>query len=79
MVLSDFLSRQIKDNSILMKLYLFSFNMYKVLHENYYNMENYLVQTRSQAKSSGIKLLEVHGMRKNLDPNINPENNMPIP
>ena len=36
--------------------------MHKVLHENYYNMENYLVQTRPQAKSSGIKLLEVHGM-----------------
>ena len=44
--------------------------MYQVLNENYYNTENYLVQTRSQATSSGIKLLEVHGMRKNLDPNI---------
>ena len=31
------------------------------------------MQTRSQARSSGIKLLEVHGMRKNLDSNINPE------
>ena len=28
---------------------------------------------RSQAKSSGIKLLEVHGMRKNLDSNLKPE------
>ena len=28
------------------------------------------MQTRSQAKSSGIKLPEVHGMRKNLDQNI---------
>ena len=36
-------------------------------------MENYLVQTGSQARSSGIKLLEVHGMGKNLDPNIKPE------
>ena len=36
-------------------------------------MENYLVQTRSQAKSSGLKLLEVHDMGKNLDPNIKPE------
>ena len=32
------------------------------------------MQTRSQAKSSGIKLPEVHGMRKNLDPNIKLEN-----
>ena len=29
-----------------------------------------MVQTRSQARYSGIKLSEAHGMRKNLDPNI---------
>ena len=28
---------------------------------------------RSHARSSGIKLLEVHGVGKNLDPNIQPE------
>ena len=28
---------------------------------------------RSQARSSGVKLPEVHGVRKNLDPNIKPE------
>ena len=50
-----------------------------VLHENYYNMENYLVQTRSQTKPSAIKLPEVHGVGKNLDSNIKPENNLPIP
>ena len=44
--------------------------MYHVLHEKYYNTENYLVQTRLQARSSGIKLPEVHGMGKNLDSNI---------
>ena len=33
-------------------------------------MVSYLVQTRSQARSSGIKLPEDQGMRKNLDPNI---------
>ena len=31
------------------------------------------MQTKSQARSSGTKLLEVHGMEKNLDPNIKPE------
>ena len=31
------------------------------------------MQTRSQARSSGIKLPEVHGVGKNLDPNIKPE------
>ena len=50
--------------------------MYQGLHEKYYdivNTGNYLVQTRSQTKCSGIKLPEVHGVRKNLDPNILPE------
>ena len=31
------------------------------------------MQARSQARSSGIKLPEVHGMRKNLDPNLKQE------
>ena len=47
-----------------------SFNMHKVLQENYYKIDSYLVQTRSQARFSGIKLLEVYGMGKNLDPDI---------
>ena len=50
--------------------------MYKLLYKKYYNIgntENYLVQTQSQTKSSGIKCTEVHGMSKNLDPNILPE------
>ena len=50
--------------------------MYQVLHEKYYdigNIGNYLVQTCSQMKSSGITLPEVHVMRKNLDLNILPE------
>ena len=46
--------------------------MCQVLDDNYYN-DKYLIQTRSQTKSSGIKLLEVHGMGKNLDPNLKPE------
>ena len=37
--------------------------MRKILDDNYYN-KKYLIQTRSQARSSGTKLLEVHGMRK---------------
>ena len=73
MVVSDFLPRQNNDDSNFHEIIHISFNMYKVLHKNYYNMENYLVQTISQAKSSGIKLPEVHGMGMNLDPNIKPE------
>ena len=73
MVLSEFLSGQINDDSNPHEIIPISYNMHKVLHENYYNMNIYLAQTRSQCKSSGIKLLEVHGVGKNLDPNIKPE------
>ena len=76
MVLSDFLSRQNHDYSNPHEIIPISLNMYQVLYKNYYNIGNtgnYLIQTQSQMKSSGIKLPEVHGMRKNLDPNILPE------
>ena len=75
MVLSDFLSRQNNNNSIIP----ISFNMHNILQENYYKIDGYLVQTRFQARPSGMKLPEVHCMRKNVDPNIKLENNMPIP
>ena len=69
MVLSDFLLRENNDDSNPHEIIPISFNMHKVLHENYYNIENYLVQTGSQARFSGIKLPEVHVMEKNSDPN----------
>ena len=77
MILSDFLSRQKHDDSNPHETIPISFNMYSILQEKYYNIGNsakYLVQTWSQAKSSRIKLPEVHGVSKNLDPNIQPEN-----
>ena len=55
-----------------MKLYPYPSNMCQILDDNYYN-ENYLIQTRSQAKTSGIKHQEVHGVAKILDPNLKPE------
>ena len=78
MVLSDFLLRQKNDDSNPHEIIPISFNMYRILNENY-NIEKYLIQTRSQSRSSGIKLPEVHGVGKNLDPNINQKNKMPIP
>ena len=42
-----------------------------ILQEKHYNIGNavkYLVQTSSQTKPSGIKLPEVHGISKGLDP-----------
>ena len=52
--------------------------MQGLLHTRYYNIGEgntgkYLVQTQSQAKSCGMKLPEVHGIDKGLDPNIWPE------
>ena len=73
MVLSDFLSRQNDNDNNPHEIIPISFNIHKVLQENYYIIDSYLMQTRSQAGPSGIKLPEVHGMRKNLDPNIKPE------
>ena len=61
MILSDFLSRQKVDDSNPHEIILISFNMREVLQENYYNLGNmteedrHLEQTRSQAKSSGVK------------------------
>ena len=79
MVLSDFLSRQKNDNSNPHEIIPISFNMYKILNGNYYNTVKYFIQTISQARSSGIKLLVVHGMSKNLDPNVKPEKQNAIP
>ena len=76
MVLGDYLSRQNNNDSNPHEIMPIYFNMNKVLQENYYNIDSYLVETRSQARSSGIKLPEVHGVRMNLDPNIK---NMPMP
>ena len=50
-----------------------SFNMYCTLHEKHYNAEmkdRYLVQMHSQTKSRGIKLPEVHGVKKILDTSV---------
>ena len=57
--------------------------MYQVLEDNFY-LENfcadkYLIQMQSQAKSSGIKLPEVHGVKKNLDPNQRLEKQHTLP
>ena len=72
MILSDFLSRQKNNNSNPHEIIPIPFNTCQVLDDNYYN-EKYLIQMRSQAKTSGIKFQEVHSMGKNLGPNLKPE------
>ena len=84
MVLSDFLSRQKTDTSNPHEIISISFNLRQVLHEIYYRLrelteptntrtDKFLVQTRSQVKSSGVKLPKVHGMEKSLVLHLKPE------
>ena len=82
MVLSDFLLRRSNDDSNPSEIIPISFNTYKILEDNKDNFgkynnkfssEKYVIQTCSQAKMSGTKLPEVHGVQKELDPNLRPE------
>ena len=75
MILSNFLSRQQCDDSNPHEIISILFNMQGILQTRYYNLGEcnigkYFIQTRSQAKSSGIKLPEVHGVGKGIDLNI---------
>ena len=61
-----------------MKLYKFHSTCKVYYNHRYYNLDEgkvgkYLVQMRSQVKSSGIKLPEVQGIEKELDLNVLPE------
>ena len=53
MILSDFLSRQIEDDSNLHEIIPISFNIQEILQENYHHLTTdiYNVQTRAQAKA----------------------------
>ena len=77
MILSDFLSRQEIDKSDLHEIIPISFDMKAILNDRYYKVEEekgkYLVQTRSQTKDKAIKVPEVHGSKKGIDPNLRPE------
>ena len=81
MVLSDFLSRQKMDDSNPHKIIPISFTLKSLASNHFYQINNtdeisetetnkYLLQTRSQAKSSGIKVPEIHGANKGINPHI---------
>ena len=72
MILSDFPSRQRRDDSNPHEIHPISFDMQAILRDRYYNIgeekeSRYLIQTWSQIKSSGIKLPTVHGVNKGVD------------
>ena len=85
MILSDFLSQQKKDDSSPSEIIPISFNTYSILEDNRNsdickdNDRKYIIQTHSQAKTSGKKLLEVHGIWKELNPNLKPEKQHAMP
>ena len=81
MVLSDFLSRQQMDDSNSHELIPISFSLRDQVSDYFYHIDNeinppskdkYLVQTRSQVRSSGIRLPEIHGANEGLDPHVQP-------
>ena len=53
MILSDFLSRQIEDDSNLHEIIPISFNIWEILQDSYHNMvtDTYKVQMKAQAKA----------------------------
>ena len=81
MILSDFLSGQNNDHSNPSEIIPIFFNTYNILEDsrnfetckNNDENEKYLIQTHSEAKTSGTKLLKVHGVRKGLNTNLRPE------
>ena len=88
MVLSDFLSRQQMDDSNPHELIPISFSLRDQVSDYFYRIENenylprkdkYLVQTRSQVRSSGIRLPEIHGVNKGINPHLKPEKQRPLP
>ena len=75
------------DNSNPHEIIPISFTLKSLAGNHFYRINNkinqpetnkYLIQTRSQAKSSVIKVLEIHGMNKGLNPHVKPERQRPL-
>ena len=75
----DFLSRQKSDNSNPHELIPILFLLRNQVSDYFYCIDNeinlprkdkYLVQTRSQVRSSGIRLPEIHGVNKGINPHM---------
>ena len=88
MILSDFLSKQKTDDSNPHDLIPISFMLRNQIDDHFYQISSgidqpktnkYLVQTRSQAKSSSIKILEINVTNKGLDPHVQPGKQRPLP
>ena len=67
MILSDFLSMQLGDDSDLHQIIPISFNIKEILKENYQNIvkDMYMVQTRSHTKAKAANSLTVQSTTRN--------------
>ena len=90
MVLNDFLSRQKMDDSNPHEIIPVSFTLKSSAHNHFYRFNStneiretetntYLIQTRFQAKTSGIKVPEIHGANKGINPLVKPGKQRPLP
>ena len=90
MALGVFLSRQKMDDSNPYEIIPISFTLKSLARNHFYRFNStneiretetnkYLIQTRSQAKSSGIKVPEIHGVNKGINPHINLGRQRPLP
>ena len=88
MALSDFLLRQKMDSSDPHEI--IPFTLKGLMDNHFYQINNtnetrqpntnkYLIQTSSQAKSGDIKVLEIHGTNRGLDPHIKLGRQRPLP
>ena len=87
MALSDFLSRQKTDDNNPHEIIPIIFTLKSLVGNQFYQINNeinqfktskYLIQTRSQDKSSGIKLQEIHGANKGLNPYVKLRRQRPL-
>ena len=73
MILSDFLSRQIEDDSNPHEIIPISFNIWEILQESYHSMvtDTYNVQTRAQAKAqaSAPTAVDTQAIAQKVTPN----------
>ena len=79
---------QILENFNPHELIPISFSLRDQVSDYFYRIDNesklpskdkYLVQTRSQVRSSGIRLPEIHGVNKGINPHLKPERQRPLP
>ena len=89
MVLSDFLSGQKTDSSNSPEINPISFTLKSLMGNHFYQidsmnetsqpeMNRYLMQTKLQTRSGGIKVPEIHGTNKGLNPHIKPGRQRPL-